>query len=121
MRTPNRDTSRPTSPPPPTHTHQAATAAGDAIAAAPRQSERRSSGRASRRLKIGIVGFGKFGQFISRKFVADHDVVAMGRGDYTAAADEMGASSLVLLVRCLLSFVAVVTACCCWLSLLFLK
>lgn len=47
--------------------------------------------RSSRRLKIGVIGFGKFGQFISRKFVEDHDVVAMGRGDYTAAADEMGA------------------------------
>eukprot|EP00903_Cladosiphon_okamuranus_P012334 g11563.t1 len=69
----------------------AATAAGDAIAASPRQkNERHSSTRASRRLKIGIIGFGKFGQFISKKFVADHDVVAMGRGDYTAAADEMG-------------------------------
>lgn len=75
----------------------AAAGAGDAIAAAPRRSERRSGARASRRLKIGIIGFGKFGQFISRKFVMDHDVVAMGRGDYTAAADEMGAS--LLLVR----------------------
>ncbi|CBN76762.1 Trifunctional Chorismate Mutase/Prephenate Dehydratase/Prephenate Dehydrogenase [Ectocarpus siliculosus] len=69
----------------------AAAGAGDAIAASPRRSERRSGARASRRLKIGIIGFGKFGQFISRKFVMDHDVVAMGRGDYTAAADEMGA------------------------------
>ncbi|CAN0009283.1 unnamed protein product, partial [Hapterophycus canaliculatus] len=64
---------------------------GDGVATIPRKSERRSGSRASRRLKIGVIGFGKFGQFISQKFVEDHDVVAMGRGDYTAAADEMGA------------------------------
>lgn len=69
---------------------QAPTAAGDAVAAAPRQNSHRSGARASKRLKIGIIGFGKFGQFISRKFVADHDVLAMGRGDYTAVADDMG-------------------------------
>ncbi|CAN0012161.1 unnamed protein product [Choristocarpus tenellus] len=43
-----------------------------------------------RRLKIGVVGFGKFGQFIARTMVKNHDVIAMGRGDYTLAAKEMG-------------------------------
>lgn len=70
-------------------------AAGSAAAEgvmAPRRQMGRRGDRASRRLKIGVIGFGKFGQFISKKFVADHDVVAMGRGDHTVAANEMGAS-----------------------------
>lgn len=50
----------------------------------------RRGGGSTRRLKIGIIGFGKFGQFIASSFVKNHDVVAMGRGDYTAAAMDMG-------------------------------
>lgn len=68
--------------------------AADAAAAAgltvPLRQMGKRGDRASKRLKIGVIGFGKFGQFISRKFVADHDVVAMGRGDHTVAANEIG-------------------------------
>lgn len=72
--------------------------AADAAAAAgltvPLRQMGKRGDRASKRLKIGVIGFGKFGQFISRKFVADHDVVAMGRGDHTVAANEIGASHI---------------------------
>ena len=73
--------------------------ASDAAAAAgvtaPRRQMGRRGDRASRRLKIGVIGFGKFGQFISKKFVADHDVVAMGRGDHTVASNEIGGRAVV--------------------------
>lgn len=70
----------------------ASNAAAAAGVTAPRRQMSKRSDRASRRLKIGVIGFGNFGQFISKKFVADHDVVAMGRGDHTVAANEIGAS-----------------------------
>lgn len=56
-----------------------------------REMGKRGGRAASRRLKIGVIGFGKFGQFIAKTFVKDHDVVGMGRGDYTIPAKEMGA------------------------------
>lgn len=43
-----------------------------------------------RRLKIGIVGFGKFGQFLAKTFVKDHDVYCVNKGDESAAAKEIG-------------------------------
>lgn len=45
----------------------------------------------STRLKIGVIGFGKFGQFIAKTLVKNHDVVGMGRGDYSVVAREIGA------------------------------
>ena len=68
-------------------------ASGSAVRAPLRQMGRRGD-RASRRLKIGVIGFGKFGQFISQKFVAEHDVLAMGRGDHTVAANKIGKPSV---------------------------
>lgn len=47
-------------------------------------------GSADSRLKIGIVGFGKFGQFIAKGFVKKHDVFAVSRGDYSMAARDIG-------------------------------
>lgn len=43
-----------------------------------------------RRLKIGIVGFGKFGQFLAKTFVKNHDVYAVSRSDASAAAKSIG-------------------------------
>ena len=45
-----------------------------------------------RKLKIGIVGFGNFGQFLAKRFIDnDHAVIATSRGDYSDAAKKMGA------------------------------
>lgn len=44
-----------------------------------------------RPLKIGIVGFGRFGQFIARSFTKYGHVVGTSRSDYTALAEDMGA------------------------------
>lgn len=41
------------------------------------------------RLKIGIVGFGNFGQFLANTFVRYHDVVATSRTDYSTIAEDM--------------------------------
>ncbi|WZZ40564.1 hypothetical protein YC2023_036823 [Brassica napus] len=47
----------------------------------------------SRLLKIGIVGFGNFGQFLARTMVKQgHTVLAYSRTDYTDAAAELGVS-----------------------------
>ncbi|CAM9672850.1 unnamed protein product, partial [Phaeothamnion confervicola] len=43
------------------------------------------------RLKIGIVGFGKFGQFIARTLAKHADLVVMSRTDQSAAAKAVGA------------------------------
>jgi arogenate dehydrogenase (NADP+) len=44
------------------------------------------------RLKIAVVGFGNFGQFLSRTLVAQgHTVLAHSRSDHSAAAASMGA------------------------------
>lgn len=58
---------------------------------APLRETGRNGATSSRRLKIGIIGFGNFGQFMSRTFTKNHDVIAMGRGDYGAVAREIGA------------------------------
>ncbi len=44
----------------------------------------------SRPLTIGIVGFGRFGQFIARTFCKHAKVVATSRSDYTDLANGMG-------------------------------
>lgn len=62
------------------------------LATPPRETAARRGGGASRRLKIGVIGFGNFGQFIAKKFVKHHDVVGMGRGDHSIAAKNIGAS-----------------------------
>ena len=47
--------------------------------------------RQERKLKIGIVGFGNFGQFLAKRFIANgHDLIATSRGDYGAVAKELG-------------------------------
>jgi arogenate dehydrogenase (NADP+) len=47
----------------------------------------------SNKLVIGIVGFGNFGQFLASRFVkAGHTVIGTSRGDYTDAAEKMGAT-----------------------------
>eukprot|EP00934_Nitzschia_sp_Nitz4_P006179 Nitzschia sp. Nitz4//scaffold55_size114948//71815//73068//NITZ4_003908-RA/size114948-processed-gene-0.72-mRNA-1//-1//CDS//3329554551//6169//frame0 len=46
----------------------------------------------SRPLKIGIVGFGRFGQFIAKTFAKHGSLVVTSRTDYTDVADEMGAT-----------------------------
>mmetsp|Transcript_696 Transcript_696/g.770 ORF Transcript_696/g.770 Transcript_696/m.770 type:complete len:407 (+) Transcript_696:79-1299(+) len=43
------------------------------------------------RLTIGVVGFGNFGQFLSKTFMDYALVVGTSRSDYTAAAEAMGA------------------------------
>jgi arogenate dehydrogenase (NADP+) len=63
-------------------------------AAQPFDSEARQSIRARQAsaLKIGIVGFGNFGQFLSKRFIADgHTVIATSRTDYCNTAVELGA------------------------------
>lgn len=47
---------------------------------------------ATRRLKIGIVGFGKFGQFLANKFAAySHDIYVVSKSDRSSEASEVGA------------------------------
>jgi prephenate dehydratase/prephenate dehydrogenase len=41
-------------------------------------------------LKIGIIGFGKFGQFLAQTFVKSSEVYAMARGDCTVLAKDIG-------------------------------
>ena len=41
-------------------------------------------------LKIGIIGFGKFGQFLAKTFVKNNDVYGVGRSDMSAVAKELG-------------------------------
>ena len=62
-------------------------------AAAPFDFEARSAAKLEkkRKLKIGIIGFGNFGQFLAKRFVANgHDVIGTSRGDYGAVAKELG-------------------------------
>lgn len=43
------------------------------------------------RMKIGIVGFGNFGQFLARRMLQqNHSVLALSRTDYSAEAKKMG-------------------------------
>ncbi|CAL9117610.1 unnamed protein product [Musa textilis] len=45
------------------------------------------------RLKIAIVGFGNFGQFLARTFAAQgHAILAYSRSDHSAAAGSLGAA-----------------------------
>jgi arogenate dehydrogenase (NADP+) len=46
----------------------------------------------SRPLTIGIVGFGRFGQFIARTFAKHGKIVVTSRSDYTDIANGMGAT-----------------------------
>jgi arogenate dehydrogenase (NADP+) len=41
-------------------------------------------------LSIGIVGFGRFGQFMAKSFAKHGRVIGSSRGDYTHIADEIG-------------------------------
>lgn len=41
-------------------------------------------------LKIGIVGFGKFGQFLAKTFVKHHHVYGVNKNDMSSAAREIG-------------------------------
>jgi len=45
----------------------------------------------SKPLKIGVVGFGRFGQFIARTLGRHGSIVVTSRSDYTDVADDMGA------------------------------
>lgn len=46
---------------------------------------------ASRQLKIGVLGFGNFGQFLAARFVArGHRVLATSRSPYADAAKKLG-------------------------------
>lgn len=46
----------------------------------------------AKKRRIGIIGFGTFGQFMAKKFVLDCDVFATSRGDYSAIAGQAGVS-----------------------------
>ena len=50
----------------------------------------------SRPLTIGIVGFGRFGQFIAETFAKHGTVVATSRSDYTDLARGMGVEYIAL-------------------------
>ncbi|KAL3939154.1 MAG: hypothetical protein SGARI_001472, partial [Bacillariaceae sp.] len=50
----------------------------------------------SKPLTIGIVGFGRFGQFIARTFAKHGSVVVTSRSDYTEVADAMGVTYIPL-------------------------
>jgi arogenate dehydrogenase (NADP+) len=43
-------------------------------------------------LTIGIIGFGRFGQFIARTFAKHGKIVVTSRSDYTDIANGMGAT-----------------------------
>ena len=46
--------------------------------------------KAPDRLKIGVVGFGKFGQFLTKTFTKYHDVSVASRDDMTSVAADLG-------------------------------
>jgi prephenate dehydrogenase len=50
----------------------------------------------SKPLTIGVVGFGRFGQFIAKTFSKHGKIVVTSRSDYTEIADEMGATYIPL-------------------------
>uniref|UniRef100_A0A061QVW7 Arogenate dehydrogenase (NADP+), plant n=1 Tax=Tetraselmis sp. GSL018 TaxID=582737 RepID=A0A061QVW7_9CHLO len=57
------------------------------------ESRLEAKARKERSLKIGIVGFGTFGQFLAKRFLSHgHNVIATSRGDYTSVAAEIGAT-----------------------------
>ncbi|KAL7576956.1 hypothetical protein ACA910_006712 [Epithemia clementina (nom. ined.)] len=52
--------------------------------------EKRQALQQSRPLRIGIIGFGRFGQFIAKAFVKHgHEVIVTSRSDYTDMANAM--------------------------------
>mmetsp|Transcript_12577 Transcript_12577/g.23682 ORF Transcript_12577/g.23682 Transcript_12577/m.23682 type:complete len:415 (+) Transcript_12577:25-1269(+) len=67
-------------------------AAEAAIASTSSGEEKEKTGKASTKLKIGIVGFGTFGQFLARRMVSQgHQVMATSRSDkYNEIAKELG-------------------------------
>jgi prephenate dehydrogenase len=48
----------------------------------------------SRPLNVGIIGFGRFGQFMGKSFVKYANVIGTSRADYTKVANDMGAKYL---------------------------
>ncbi|KAL3822271.1 hypothetical protein ACHAXA_005904 [Cyclostephanos tholiformis] len=50
----------------------------------------------ARPLSIGIVGFGRFGQFIAKSFAKHGRVIGSSRGDYSHIADELGVTFIPL-------------------------
>ena len=49
--------------------------------------------RRNRNLKIGVVGFGNFGQFLTKRFITGgHSVIATSRTDYSELASTLGAT-----------------------------
>ena len=60
----------------------------------PRQQQekeaKRAKNEASKPLKIGIIGFGKFGQFLAKTFVKSHTVHGTARADHSIAAKQIG-------------------------------
>lgn len=55
------------------------------------ESRARRQIEAASQLKIGIVGFGTFGQFLAKRMVmAGHTVIATSRGSYEEKAEDMG-------------------------------
>lgn len=49
----------------------------------------------SRRLNIGIIGFGTFGQFLAKTFSVNNNVYASSRSDYTDLAQALGVKKYV--------------------------
>ena len=47
-------------------------------------------------LRVGIIGFGRFGQFIGKSFTKYAQVVGTSRSDYTKIAEDMGAKYIPL-------------------------
>lgn len=44
----------------------------------------------SKPLRIAVVGFGRFGQFIAKSFSKTSTVIAVSRSDYSSVAKDMG-------------------------------
>mmetsp|Transcript_5995 Transcript_5995/g.11548 ORF Transcript_5995/g.11548 Transcript_5995/m.11548 type:complete len:402 (-) Transcript_5995:287-1492(-) len=50
----------------------------------------------SRALTVGVIGFGRFGQFIGEKFTKYGNLIGTSRSDYTKIANDMGAKYIPL-------------------------
>ena len=44
-------------------------------------------------MKIGILGFGRFGQFLAETFSKYHNISAYSRSDYTSIAEKYNTSA----------------------------
>tara|TARA_B110000977_G_scaffold44671_2_gene60683 strand:+ start:16557 stop:17852 length:1296 start_codon:yes stop_codon:yes gene_type:complete len=54
------------------------------------EAKQRQKVEKGKKLKIGIVGFGNFGQFLSKRFIKNgHDVIATSRSDYGHIAESL--------------------------------